>query len=69
MAFSDEWSNPDYRSEVPAVYVMDATVRSDRECARQVMAFMNNQPSPYTTGFRFTVPMGGTADADREMSP
>ncbi|MEO5567911.1 MAG: hypothetical protein ABIR92_05435 [Gemmatimonadaceae bacterium] len=30
----------------------------------QIMAMKAMKPAPYTEGFRFTVPMGGTSDAD-----
>jgi len=46
------------------------TVQQAREeYARQAMAFMNQQPAPYTEGLKFTVPSGGTRDPDAPMAP
>ena len=46
------------------------TVQQAREeYARQAMAFMNQQPASYTEGLKFTVPSGGTRDADAPLPP
>lgn len=46
------------------------TVQQAREeYARQAMAFMSNQPAPYTQGLQFGVARGGTADPDHPMMP
>jgi hypothetical protein len=39
------------------------------EYSRQAMAFMSQQPAPYTEGLKFNVARGGTADPDVPRPP